>query len=73
VDPQEPLDDQPDPHAAARERRAAKRRHGMQESGRSTKTVLPDIIAWRGREAGHKPKKHAPPGRSSDDDGDAPD
>lgn len=44
-------EDQPDAHAVARERREAKRRRGMQVTGRSTKTVLPDIIARRGREA----------------------
>jgi hypothetical protein len=47
----DPLDDQPDAHAVARERREAKRRRGMQVSGRSTKTLLPDVIAKRGREA----------------------
>ena len=47
----DPQDEQQDSHAVARERRAAKRRHGMQVSGRSTKTVLPETIARRGREA----------------------
>jgi hypothetical protein len=44
-------EDQPDTHAVARERREAKRSRGMQVSGRSTKTVIPDLIARRGREA----------------------
>ena len=48
MDPQE---EQPDTHAVTRERREAKRRRGMQVSGRSTKTVLPDLIVRRGREA----------------------
>ena len=47
MDPQE---EQPDTHALNRERREAKRRRGMQVTGRSTKTVLPDVIARRGRE-----------------------
>jgi hypothetical protein len=47
----DPMDEQPDAHAAARERRETKRRRGMQVTGRSTKSMLPDLIARRGREA----------------------
>ena len=42
MDPQE---EQPDAHAAARERRSTHDRRGMQVSGRSTKSVLPGQIA----------------------------
>ncbi len=44
-------EDQPDTHAVARERREAKRRRGMQVTGRSTKTLLPDLIVRSGRAA----------------------
>jgi hypothetical protein len=41
----------------------------MQVTGRSTKTVLPDVIARRGQEAGERLRKHAsPPGGHSDED-----
>ncbi len=66
VDPQ---DDQPDSHAVARERREAKRRRGMQVTGRSTKTVLPDVIAKRGREADERLKD----GRRTEDRADPDD
>ncbi len=70
VDPQ---DEQPDSHAAAREQREAKRRRGMQVSGRSTRSLLPDVIARRGREATQRLRPHAPHGRRIDDDEDAQD
>ena len=63
VDPQ---DDQPDTHAVARERREAKRRHGMQVSGRSTKTVLPDVIARRGRQADQRLQATKPSTKAAD-------
>ncbi len=64
------MDEQPDSHAAARERRAAKRRVGMQVSGRSTKTVLPDLIVRRGREADARlTRSRHPDPRIDEDDG----
>jgi hypothetical protein len=60
-------DDQPDTHAAARERRDAKRRRGMQVTGRSTKTVLPQIIARRGHEANQRLEGDVPPSAPRDD------
>jgi hypothetical protein len=65
MDPQE---EQPDAHAAARERRSTKDRRGMQVSGRSTKTVLPGQIARRGHEAEQWLHRHQPHGRRAEDD-----
>jgi hypothetical protein len=73
VDPKDQQDEQPDPHAAAREQRAAKHHRGMQVSGRSTKSLMPDIIVRRGREADQRLKKHTPHGRRTDDDEDESD
>ena len=63
MDPQE---EQPDTHAVTRERREAKRRRGMQVSGRSTKTLLPDVIARRGREASERLRTVQPPTKAVD-------
>jgi hypothetical protein len=65
VDPQ---DDEPDTHALARERREAKQRRGMQVTGRSTKSVLPGLIAKRGREADERLRKLQPEGPVGPDD-----
>ena len=69
----DPKDEQPDPHAVARQQRATKRRRGMQVTGRSTKTVLPDVIARRGQAAGERLRKHASPPGGDTDDEDEPD
>jgi hypothetical protein len=63
-DPERPSDDDAeadaDRHAAARDRRRAKERSGMQVSGRSTRSLHPELIARRGRAAAKRTRPREP-------------
>lgn len=58
-----------DKHAAERDRQRERERSGMRVTGRTTRSLLPGLIARRGREASQRIARHPQPPPTEDADG----